>query len=220
MLKKILYVFWMIVGFIPSSHASPLTLPQEGSTVDSFAPEGWYVHLQAEGDLNKDNLADVAFVLAPNWEKDGGFAPDGDDRSRVLVLLFKTADGKLKLSATKENFIMGAHDGGMMGDPLNLAIERGAVVVSFYGGSRNRWGMTYRFRWQNNDWYLIGYTSLSADNLELTSGTTDVNWSTGGIVIESTKEGKTINSSKATKKLPPLTLKDFTMEKVSQLMEE
>lgn len=58
---------------------------------------------------------------------------------------------------------MKADQGGIWGDPFldGMSVERGTLLIKFYGGSNYRWAYDYRFLYQNDGWYLIGYTSTS-----------------------------------------------------------
>lgn len=209
----------MFVLFPGLALSDPAPVPSTGNKPADFAPKGWFILKEAQGDLNKDGLKDTALILAPDGEKSEDLSAATGERT--LALLLANPDGSLSLSASKGGFILGKWDGGMMGDPLqDFLIDRGAVVIGIYGGSRDRWGMTYRFRWQNNDWHLIGYTTLAADNLELTSTTIDANWNTGDVEITSMKEGNVTSKRRVSKKFPPLTLREFTPKKAEDALEK
>lgn len=132
-----------------------------------WMPEGWIIlHTNkpaiAYGDLNKDGIDDAAVVIEQIPAADSHIAPP-----RALMILFGTDRGEFTLSTIAPNVILRADEGGVFGDPFDaLRIERGAVVVSDYGGSNWRWYNTYRFRYQEDDWYLIGMTSGSYFNPE------------------------------------------------------
>ncbi|HYX35539.1 MAG TPA: hypothetical protein VE954_20780 [Oligoflexus sp.] len=62
-----------------------------------------------------------------------------------------------------------------MGDPWSgLSINRGSFLVSFLvsfaGDSNWRWSYNLRFRFQDNDWFLIGKTE---ENFAVSSGDAD-----------------------------------------------
>lgn len=206
MKKLLLLPVFLVCSFV--CYAQETTHLKTHSTTQAFVPKGYFILKQAEGDLNNDGLNDTAIIIAPNWEKDENYRTANGERT--LLILLAQPDNTLVFSASKNGFILGKWDGGMMGDPLqDFLIDRGCIVVGIYGGSRNRWGMTYRFRWQNNDWYLIGYTSLSADNLELTSTKIDANFNTGITEITDMVQNKK-NKHRINQKLKPINLKTFT----------
>jgi len=69
-------------------------------------------------------------------------------------------DGKAwKLWHKSIGAILPSEHGGMMGDPFDgIEIEYGCIVVYHFGGSGQKWHYTHRYRYQNNNWYLIGAT--------------------------------------------------------------
>lgn len=135
---------------------------------------------KVEGDLNKDGIQDVALVIE-KLENPKDQAPE-----RALLIAFGNQDGTYTRSIIADKAILKADEGGVWGDPLaNLAIDRGSVVVSFYGGSNDRWYGNYRFRFQNGDWYLIGATVgsyFTGTMTEKTGDEADYNLLTGDYV--------------------------------------
>lgn len=92
-------------------------------------------HRRQVGDLNKDQVDDVAMIVR--------FIGDVASPPRSLIVAFKTADGYAE-PYRADGVILGEHEGGTMGDPLEpMQIRRGTIVLSFSGGSRERWGYTY-----------------------------------------------------------------------------
>jgi hypothetical protein len=88
--------------------------------------------------------------------------------------------GGYKLSVQSNDIIRRADEGGIYGDPLDdLYIERGSLVINFYGGSAWRWDYRLRFRFQENGWFLIGMIDLSYNNLDGKSTEYDYNLLTG-----------------------------------------
>lgn len=131
----------------------------EVKDLTSLIPKGWQLlvrqsgPVKVEGDLNKDGIQDAAVVIEKTETKTG-VAPD-----RALLIAFGNSDHTYTLSIIADKAILKADEGGIWGDPLDsIVIDRGSVVVHFYGGSNWRWYGNYRFRFQNDDWYLIGAT--------------------------------------------------------------
>ncbi|WP_334076643.1 hypothetical protein [Paenibacillus sanfengchensis] len=130
----------------------------------SLIPPGWHILLvedkpaKAEGDLNKDGIMDVAAVIEGTSSEDS--APP-----RSLLIAFGDEERGYRLSIIADKVLLKADEGGVWGDPFeSLEINRGSVVISDYGGSNWRWYHKYRFRYQDNDWYLIGATTGSYFN--------------------------------------------------------
>ncbi|NQX61448.1 hypothetical protein [Paenibacillus qinlingensis] len=181
-------------------------------------PEGWHQLIRqsgpvrVEGDLNKDGIQDVAMVVE-KLKIGGDQAPE-----RALLIAFGHKDGTYTRSIMADKAILKADEGGVWGDPLaDIFIDRGSLVVSFYGGSNDRWYGNYRFRFQNEDWYLIGATVgsfYSGTMTETTGDEEDYNLLTGDYVkriVDDPKAEKptshTIKGNMGKKKL--LKLQDF-----------
>ena len=66
-----------------------------------------------------------------------------------------------------------------------MKIVKGVLVVNHYGGSRDRWRLKHTYRYQDNDWYLIGRTKNVVDTLTGESHKKDENLNTGKVIVES-----------------------------------
>lgn len=155
-------------------------LPQMGAKIEAFVLKGWHVVEKAEGDLNKDNLPDLAAVVEADKDVSNLKEPDYPQKPRILMIAFRQPDGTYALSIQSNESVLLSNEGGVMGDPLaGLTIERGTLLVQFYGGSADRWGYDYRWRFQNNDWFLIGATSTLSSMNTNQFNTYDFNLSTG-----------------------------------------
>jgi hypothetical protein len=165
-----------------------ITVPLSGKTLQSFIPKGWKLFEKAEGDLNKDGLADTAAVVEEDrrWEiQDFGNAP-----GRILIILLKQKDGSFKLGISSLTTVLKADEGGVFGDPFDrISIKGGVLSLGFYGGSNYRWGYTYKFRFQNNGWFLIGVTQYNIYTGTGEYTTKDFNLSTGKESITKGIEG-------------------------------
>lgn len=181
-------------------------------------PEGWQQlvrqsgPVRVEGDLNKDGIQDIGMVIE-KLESAKDQAPE-----RALLIAFGNKDGTYTRSTMADKAILKADEGGVWGDPLaGISIDRGSLIVSFYGGSNDRWYGNYRFRFQDEDWYLIGATVgsfYSGTMTETTGDEEDYNLLTGDYVkriVDDPKVEKptshTIKGNMGKKKL--LKLSDF-----------
>lgn len=201
-------------------YSNALKASSEGeyvTSIQNLIPKGWKVlekgkgqPVKAIGDLNKDGIGDVAIVIeGENSKKDE--APP-----RALLIAFGKGNNQYSLSIIADKAILLADEGGVWREPLDgISIDRGSVLISFYGGSNYRWYGKYRFRFQDNDWYLIGATvgdyytgTMTMEN----ANQKDYNLLTGDYVIRETNQDDTTNS-KTTKgnrgKGELLKLKDF-----------
>jgi|GEM_PF-2156193 len=155
-----------------------------GKTLDDFIPKNWKLIDKAEGDLNKDNLEDIAAVIEYTGDNISNENADLFGQPRVLFIVFQNNDGTYKLSIQSSEVILRSDMGGVYGDPFEgIKYSRGSIVVSSYGGSAWRWGFTSRYRYQNDGWYLIGKTELSENIITGESETIDTNCLTGHQII-------------------------------------
>ncbi|WP_166243060.1 hypothetical protein [Paenibacillus turpanensis] len=163
----------------------------------SLIPEGWRileiqkdVPVKAEGDINQDGILDAAVVLEQTK------SPNEEAPARSLLIAFGEKDHSYSLSILADHVILKADEGGIWGDPFEgITINRGSIVVSHYGGSNWRWYNDYRFRYQDNDWYLIGVTTGSyytGNAIQENADEEDYNLLTGDYILQRTDEqGKT-----------------------------
>lgn len=196
------------LAIAPAFALKPPAFPKTGKDPSSFVLPGFFLLKEARGDLNKDGQEDAALILASQDEK--SMKPGDPAPPRYLLLLLKSPEG-YALSAMSSDIVLKKDDGGMMGDPFqDLSISKGSVVLMFYGGSRDRWDITYRFRYQNGDWYLIGKTLTDFDALSSKSNQVDINYSTGTKVT-------TVVSEKGQKKTASAKLSSPKLWKLSEL---
>jgi hypothetical protein len=189
------------------------------SALTSLLPEGWHVleeesAAQAEGDLNQDGIPDLAIVVEKTIHSEQA-AP------RMLLIALGNKDQTYSVSLKSEHAILRADEGGVWGDPFDsVTIDRGSVLLHFYGGSNHRWFSTYRFRFQDQDWYLIGATlgsyftgTQTKENADLE----DYNLLTGDYIIRKTDDKGNVNTTKGNRgKKALLKLTDFDIRVENQ----
>lgn len=142
------------------------------------------------GDLDKDGIEEKVVVIDTGIELNAG--------TERQLLIYKKSNNEWKLWHTSVGVVV---QGGLMNSSFeNLTIERGCIVIRHFGGSRNKWFYTHRFRYQNNDWELIGATIDNYTMCEL-SEKFDYNFSTGKMiytketeVCEEGEDAKVINT--------------------------
>lgn len=155
---------------------------------EEFMPKGYQSVKEARGDLNKDGIEDLVIIA------DEVTSNEDDFPNRQLLILFKDSDGKYKLSAKSDKAVLKQGEGGVVErDPLiDMKIENGVLTFYYWGGSRERWNSTYKFRFESGKWYLIGATEGWEDSLlEEGSESKDYNLITGkGVKIVTDKNGQ------------------------------
>ena len=146
--------------------ALPLTgsaqrLFSKGSTIEDLVPEGWHV-TQAQGDLNKDGIADLAMIVIPNDEDQMEVREDSVVfNAPILAIYTGTREGGYSLMKIYDDDIMEAPDNeGVSIDHSIEITDRGVLKISVsYFFSMGSWSVpsaTFLFRLQNGDFYLIG----------------------------------------------------------------
>lgn len=125
---------------------------QEVINSESFKiPESFKILDQAEGDLDKDGIPEKVIVYDTENETDMG--------TERQLYIYKNNNENWELWKTSVGAILPSQHGGMMGDPFEgISIERNCIVIAHFGGSRQKWNYTHRFRFQNGDFQLIGAT--------------------------------------------------------------
>ena len=160
-MKKIFLCLLLFSGSCYAQENHYPVIKSVADSVDDFVPEGWELILLNRGDLNNDGIEDAVLVIQ---SKDTlrELLYDGnhkkwdrleDTKPRLLVILFKDKTG-YKLALQNNDFILRMDEGGVWGDPENgLEIKNNILILSFYGGSMEKWNNIYKFRFQNDDWY-------------------------------------------------------------------
>lgn len=187
--------------------------------ISAFIPAGWHVLEKngrelaaAEGDLNKDGIIDKAVVIESDTQPKESEDPGGPPRA--LLIAFKNKDNTYSLSIKADNAIMLRDQGGPFGDPFeDIKIERGSILLKFYGGSSTKWYYNYRFRFQDEGWFLIGATlggSFTGTDEMVYVDEEDYNLLTGDYIIQKYDEKGELSTSKGNRgKRKLLNLKDF-----------
>lgn len=105
--------------------------------LSDFIPEGWEIKDKTTGNLNDDDYEDMVLIL------------DKIDSPRVLLVLIGGEDG-YTIEIASDMALLGADEGEVFGDPYDgTEILDNNIIISFYGGSDNRWGYTYTFDYKD-----------------------------------------------------------------------
>ena len=137
--------------------APPVTTPEGNAPmndVDSFVPAGMKVVETLRGDLTGAGRSDALMVVSP---PPAGNEKLGEGAPRTVILLTQDASGSLHKAAENARIVPCASCGGLAGDPYAFSrIEKGQFTIVVSGGSRERWGddFTFRYAADRKTWLL------------------------------------------------------------------
>lgn len=158
-------------------------------------PKYYSIVQSVKGDLDNDTIEElaVAYNTLKQLEEDGGNSP------RELILYKKKNNIWIPWKKSTQA-LFGSDEGGIMGDPFEeMSIEKNVLFIRQSGGSSWKWGHTDKYRFQNNDFYLIGYESFFGKYCNYWKKI-DFNISTGKIIFKSISETCNNNYEEITSK--------------------
>mgnify|MGYP003635378823 CR=1 FL=1 len=174
----------------PASMLAPgiPALPEQGASAAAFVPAGWRLEQAVQGDISRDGVPDLAFVLrATDPDKiirREGF-PTDDVNPRILGVALGRADG-FQLAA-QNHAIFPERDADMlnMDDPFDqgLSMKNGMLTLEFNlfmsmgGGSTGPY--QFHFRQQDGAVRLIGYDHTNVERMSGEMTAVSVNFLTG-----------------------------------------
>ena len=147
--------------------------------------------MEVEGDLNKDNLVDKVVVTQDTLNENAPYR---------LQIFFKEPNGRSRLIVTSTKIIEPQYpdgrDGYRTGNGFSdVTIHNGVLSVNF---GLLRGHFEHKFRFQNGNFELIGFSEVYSDGQGVMT-TTDFNLSTG-IRIEKSERYDTDKILSSTKK--------------------
>ena len=165
---------------------------KDKKTAILITPTSFEILEEIEGDLDNDGISEKVILYDTGKEIDLG--------TERQICIYKKNKDTWELWKKSVSAILGSEQGGMMGDPFDgISIERNCIVIKHFGGSRQKWNYTHRYRYQNEDFQLIGakvFSGAPCDYFE----TFDYNLSNGKIMYEKEVEDCDKGSSEIEKK--------------------
>ena len=146
-------------------------------SIDDLLPSNWFLKDSVTGDLNGDNIADLVAVaeLKDTVEE---LRPDNTvnlGSPRILLIFFRNSKtGNLDLVLQHNSFIIRYGEGGMDPEAYGKVSIRNKVFEIFYSLMHGQ--ARYKFRYQQNDFYLIGAMNSGVGANEINSW--DINFLT------------------------------------------
>lgn len=118
-----------------------------------LTPKGFEVLAEKVGDLNKDGIDEKVIVYNTNDTTEDGIVRE--------LQIFRLINNEWILWKKSRNAIKKSQEGEMIGDPfVAIDIVKGLLVIHFDGGSSWKWNYTDKYRFQNGEFELIGYTGI------------------------------------------------------------
>ncbi|MBX9734595.1 MAG: hypothetical protein K2X37_11090 [Chitinophagaceae bacterium] len=152
-MKYFLIFLFLIITIALSGQARYKQAPMD------FLPNGYVVYQKITGDLNKDGIADCVLLIKGT---DSNKIVIDEHRGRLdqnrkgIIVLFKRHLGYELVVKNKSCFSAeDAYEGGYIAPEYNVEIKEGNLHIDFGQGRNGFW--QYIFRFQNTDFYLIGY---------------------------------------------------------------
>ncbi len=156
-MKKLFFIIFIAIG----TNAYGQSKTNTAQAPSDFVPAGYVVEEEIRGDLNKDNQADYVLIIK-NTDK-SKFVKDKyrgvlDRNRRGLIIAFKNQN-QFELALENRNcFSSENEDGGAYYAPeLYVSVNKGNLEINYAHGRYGYW--TYKFRYQNSNFELIGYDS-------------------------------------------------------------
>lgn len=150
---------YLLTSLMPIITISLLGHAEYKQSPIDFLPKGYVVYRKITGDLNKDGTADCVLLIKGT---DSNKIIIDEHRGRLdqnrqgLIVLFKRHQGYELVVKNDSCFSAeDAYEGGYMAPEYNVEIKQGNLHINFGQGRNGFW--QYVFRFQNADFYLIGY---------------------------------------------------------------
>jgi len=142
---------------------APTLSPWEENYI--FLSKNSRVIMAAEGKLDGDRIDDIVIVteFSAEDEEDFGYVEGefGFGERHIYVLL-GAANGSYTVAHKNKFLILGGHEGGVFGDPLQkVEIDDEVLKIKHYGGSSSRWGYDMHFAYDDGQFALIYMTMYS-----------------------------------------------------------
>ena len=140
----------MVLAVCGIAAAAQTNLRTTGRSVQELVPEGWINIAEAQGDLNKDGIEDLVVVAAPD-----------EDARPVLGIYWGSSKGLFNIYQAYDT-IMPHSDEEFSMEDLHISITKRGVLridsqLSYSAGSTGNERQTHMFRYQDGDFYQIGF---------------------------------------------------------------
>jgi hypothetical protein len=166
--KVICFCISCIFSILCHSQPKDFTFPsilRSGKSINDFVPAGWKLKDSVSGYFNQEKRKDWVLVIENNDSLsivDTNCYSDQPFYAKMLIAIVKQSENAYQVSsiATK---IFGKCNWGIQGsDPYVSLSKRGnSFAIAFSDGGTLRNLYTYYFRFQQEEWFLIGASQIN-----------------------------------------------------------
>jgi len=147
---------------------------------DFNLPKNYKMVLETRGDLDKDGVEEVVYAFDTD-------KPDGRDGLKRMLYICKQVDGKIKLWKSNSTILRSNKDCGFCIDAgvnLSIKISNNTLITEQTFNHNSRHYSTWKniYRYQNNDWFVIGSTMNDYDTCDF-DYKYDINFSTKQVSV-------------------------------------
>jgi hypothetical protein len=174
-----------------------------GQNFDKTLPKSYQKVFETKGDLDKDGIEEIVYV----YNTDKKIENLGFERELYIC---KIIDGKIKLWTNNKSILWKSNDFGFYSEnrfKMSIEIANNTLILTQTFNSNSRHSQTYKniFRFQNNDWFLIGSNCTYDDNCEF-NFEYDINFSIKKVIVS-----EEYHNCEDDEKIPPKSYyKNFT----------
>lgn len=142
-----------------------ITLNCSSQTLPDFnPPKNYKLVIETKGDLDKDGINEVVYAFDTD-------KPDGNNGLKRILYICKQLDGKIKLWKSNSTILRSNKDCGFCVDAgvnLSIKISNNTLITGQTFNHNSRHYSTWKniYRYQNNDWFLIGSTLNDYDTCD------------------------------------------------------
>ena len=166
-MRLILSIIFLLIFEVSSGQLfSYPEVRTSGQSLSDFIPFGWTILDSTKGDLNKDGMDDMAFVLqykdsVPIAITEYAEIDTVIAQPRMLLMVFKdTNSSQYNLTEQSNTFIL-THDNPNMEEPFQgISISKGILKIEFNifmnAGGWDTFTNIYKFRYQDKEFKLVG----------------------------------------------------------------
>ena len=179
--------------------APAVTFPElvsQGGDATAFVPAGWLLERQIKGDLNADGIDDLVLVLRDNDPANLtkpvlGMDTPLDTNPRMLVVALADATVGYRLALVNSIIIprvIYSNESDPLSETGGVSIDRGSLVVAIYyfysSGGSDTGNMSFRYRYESEDFRLIGYDRTNVNRMSGKIETVSANFLNRKVIIK------------------------------------